>query len=59
MKKNVKTLIIVAVAAVLLIGLMLLLIFLPKGSGDSDAATYDEGVAMSVSTLKTVRVRLT
>lgn len=52
MKKNVKTLIIVAVAAVLLIGLMLLLIFLPKGSGDSDAATYDEGVAMSVSTDK-------
>lgn len=49
MKKNVKILIIVAVAAVLLIGLMLLLIFIPKGDGSGGAATYDEGVKMSVS----------
>lgn len=49
MKKNIKTLIIVGVAAVLLIGLMLLLILMPKGGTDSGAASYDEGVEMSVS----------
>lgn len=49
MKKNTKIFIVVAVAAVLLIGLMLLLIFLPKGDSKGEA-TYDEGVKMSVST---------
>lgn len=49
MKKNVKILIIVSVAAVLLVGLMLLLIFLPK-DGSKDGATYDEGISMSTST---------
>ncbi len=49
MKKNTKIFIVVAVAAVLLIGLMLLLIFLPKGDSEG-SATYDEGVKMSVST---------
>ena len=49
MKKNTKIFIVAAIAAVLLIGLMLLLIFLPKGDGDG-SATYDEGVKMSVST---------
>lgn len=48
MKKNTKIFIIAAVAAVLLIGLMLLLIFLPKGDSNG-MATYDEGVKMSVS----------
>lgn len=48
MKKNTKIFIIAAVAAVLLIGLMLLLIFLPKGDSEG-TATYDEGVKMSVS----------
>ena len=49
MKKNTKIFIVVAVAAVLLVGLMLLLIFLPKGDSEG-SATYDEGVKMSVST---------
>ena len=49
MKKNTKILIVVAVAAVLLIGLMLLLIFLPKGDSEG-SATYDEGVKMTVTT---------
>lgn len=49
MKKNTKIFIVAAVAAVLLIGLMLLLIFLPKGDSNG-SATYDEGVKMSVST---------
>lgn len=48
MKKNVKTLIVVGVAAVLLVGIMLLLIFLPNGDSDS-TATYDEGIDMSAS----------
>lgn len=48
MKKNTKILIIAAAAAVLLIGLMLFLIFMPKG-GSKGEATYDEGVAMSTS----------
>lgn len=57
MKKNVKILIIVCVAAALLAGLMCLLIFLPKGDGSSSSssngtATYDEGVKMSSSTDK-------
>lgn len=47
MKKNTKIFIITAVAAVLLIGLMLLLIFLP--SSNDGAATYDEGIKMNVS----------
>jgi len=49
MKKNKKTLLIVGIAAVLLIGLMLLLIFLPKGGSD-DTATVDEGIAMETMT---------
>ncbi len=50
MKKNKKTLIIVSIAAVALVGIMLLLIFLPKGGDNNDGtATYDEGVAMSTS----------
>lgn len=49
MKKNTKILIIVSVAAVLLVGLMLLLIFMPKGNEDA-TATYDEGISMSTST---------
>ncbi len=48
MKKNKKALIIVGIAAVLLVGLMLLLIFLPKGGSD-DTATYDEGIKMETS----------
>lgn len=53
MKMNKKILIIVAVAAVLLVGLMMLLIFMPKGDSNGDGkATYDEGVAMVVSTDK-------
>ena len=49
MKKNKKTLLIVGIATVLLIGLMLLLIFLPKGGSD-DTATVDEGIAMETMT---------
>lgn len=49
MKTNKKILIIVSVAAVLLVGLMLLLIFMPFGD-NSSTATYDEGVDMSLST---------
>lgn len=49
MKKNKKTLLIVGIAAVLLIGLMLLIIFLPKGGSD-DTATVDEGIAMETMT---------
>ena len=53
MKKNTKILIIVCAAAVILAGLMCLLIFLPKGDGSSSgAATYEEGVKMSVTTDK-------
>ncbi len=48
MKTNKKILIIVSVAAVLLIGLVLLLIFMPFGE-NNDTATYDEGVEMVVS----------
>ncbi len=49
MKKNTKIMLIVAIAGVLLVGLMLLLIFLPQG--DSDAtATYDEGIKMVTTT---------
>lgn len=48
MKKNTKILLIVSVAAVLLVGLMLLLIFMPKG-GQDGTATYDEGISMSTS----------
>lgn len=50
MKKNTKILIIVAIAAVLLVGIMLLLIFLPNGDSQNGTASYDEGVDMSVST---------
>lgn len=50
MKKNTKILIIVAIAAVLLAGIMLLLIFLPDGEDQDGTASYDEGVEMSVST---------
>lgn len=46
-KVNKKILIIVAVAAVLLVGVMLLLIFLPNGG--SGTATFDEGVDMTTS----------
>lgn len=54
MKKNTKILIIVCAAALILVGLMCLLIFLPKGDGTSSdgTATYDEGVKMSVTTDK-------
>lgn len=53
MKKNTKILIIVCAAAVILVGLMCLLIFLPKGDGSSNgSATYDEGIKMSTSTDK-------
>ena len=46
-----KTLIIVIIAAVVLVGVMLALIFLPKGSGsDPDAASVDEGVKLELST---------
>lgn len=49
--KNKKILIISAIAAVVLVGVMLLLIFLPKG-GDADpgAASIDEGAPITVST---------
>ncbi len=49
MKKNKKTLIIVSLAALVLVGVMLLLIFLPKGGDGDGTATYDEGIAMSTS----------
>lgn len=49
MKKNKKLLLIIGIAAVLLIGLMFLLIFLPK-SGSDDTATIDEGIAMEATT---------
>lgn len=48
MKSNKKILIIVSVAAVLLVGLMLLLIFMPFGDNNG-TATFDEGVDMRVS----------
>lgn len=48
MKKNIKLLIIVGAAAVVLVGVMLLLLFLPKGEQDG-TATYDEGVKLTVS----------
>lgn len=51
MKKK-KTLIIVIIAALVLAGVMVLLIFLPKGSSDNEAATIDEGAAMKNSTDK-------
>ncbi|MEE0913686.1 MAG: DUF4340 domain-containing protein [Ruminococcus sp.] len=49
MKKNTKILAIVIVAAVLLTGLMLLLIFMPNGSEDG-TATVDEGISMITTT---------
>ncbi len=49
MKSNKKILIIVSIAAILLIGLVVLLILLPKG-GTEDTATVDEGVSMVAST---------
>ena len=46
-----KGIIIAAAAAVALAAVVLILIFVPKGgSGDSQAATIDEGVALTVST---------
>lgn len=48
MKKNTKILLIVSVAAVLLVGLMLLLIFMPKGD-DQATSTIDEGIDMVVT----------
>lgn len=51
MKKNKKILIIVGIAVVLLVGLMLLLIFLPKGTTSSDPNdSIDEGISMSTTT---------
>ncbi len=47
-----KTIIIAAIAAAVLVGVMLLLIFLPKGSGDSGSATLDEGTHMKTVTDK-------
>ena len=49
MKKNTKILTIVIIAAILLTGLMLLLIFMPNGS-DEEVATVDEGISMTVLT---------
>lgn len=49
MKKNTKILAIVIIAAILLTGLMLLLIFMPNGSQESEA-TVDEGISMTVLT---------
>lgn len=48
MKTNKKILIIVSIAAVLLIGLVLLLIFMPFGDNNG-SATIDEGVEMRMS----------
>ena len=46
-----KTLLIVIIAAVVLVGVMLVLIFLPKGDGSqSGAASVDEGVKIELST---------
>ena len=47
-----KTLIAVIIAAVVLVGVMLLLLFLPKGDGDREAATIDEGAKVDISTDK-------
>ena len=50
MKKNVKLLIIIAIAAVVLVGVMLLLIFLPKAGDDADPMdSIDKGIDMSSS----------
>ena len=51
MKKK-RTLILVLIAALVLVGVMLLLIFLPKGNGDNKSSTLDEGVAMKTATDK-------
>ena len=48
MKTNKKILIIVSIAVVLLIGLVLLLIFMPFGDNNS-TATIDEGIEMRIS----------
>ena len=48
MKTNKKILIIVSIAAVLLVGLVLLLIFMPFGDNNT-TATIDEGVEMRIS----------
>ncbi len=49
--KNKKIIIGVAIAAVVLVGVMLLLIFLPKGGEtDGDAASIDEGASITLST---------
>lgn len=50
MKKNKKILIIVGIAVVLLVGIMLLLIFLPKGTSGDPNDAIDEGISMSTST---------
>ena len=49
-----KGIIIAAAAAVVLVAVVLILIFVPKGGsgGDSEKATIDEGVALTVSTDK-------
>lgn len=50
MKKNVKLLIIIAIAAVVLVGVMLLLIFLPKAGDNADPMdSIDKGIDMSTS----------
>ncbi len=49
MKKNKKILLILGIATLLLVGLLLLLIFIPKGESE-DTATIDEGINMSIST---------
>ncbi|WP_405352910.1 DUF4340 domain-containing protein [Ruminococcus sp.] len=50
MKKNVKLLIAIAAAAVVLVGVMLLLIFLPKSGDDADPMdSIDQGIDMSTS----------
>lgn len=48
-KKNKIILIISVIAAVVLVGVMLLLIFLPKGNGPNGSATYDEGTPLTTS----------
>ncbi len=45
-----KILIISIIAAVVLVGVMLLLIFLPKGGSDQKASTVDEGVKLELTT---------
>lgn len=49
MKKKVKLLIAIAIAAVVLVGIMLLLIFLPEGDSADPMDSIDQGIDMSTS----------